>query len=230
MYTNDLFNYANSNAVGAAAAGISVLAIFFGFVLGVLVILFWVFSSLGLMNLAKKCGYKYSWFAWLPVLRSYMLVDLAFDKFSSKEQRNPEIKFIMLVSSILVFSKVECATLLSEVLLVLSYNRIYKHLISSESTKYTILSMFFDGLPFFFNKNLVEAVNFNDEKEVKAVVKEEKATPKKVEEKKEEKVEEKNEEKFKPKKTEPKKVFCAECGKELEKNTKFCPDCGSKVE
>ena len=92
--------------------------------------------------------------------------------------------------------------------MVLAYNRIYKNIVPQSATKYTILSFFFGGIPFYLNKDLVKEATFQEEGVV-------------------EKEEEVKEETKELKKERPN--FCSNCGNKLTKSAKFCPECGQQI-
>ena len=104
------------------------------------------------------------------------------------------------------------ASIVTIVFMVLAYNRIYKNIVPQSATKYTILSFFFGGIPFYVNKELVKEATFEEV----VVEKEVKEKPEKV-----------NEEDKEIKKERPN--FCSNCGNKLTKSAKFCPECGQQI-
>ena len=101
------------------------------------------------------------------------------------------------------------------VLSVLSYNKIYKYLVPEKSTSYTVLSLFFKGIPLYFNSNILKPYEEENITETKEETKEN-------ETKEEVKEETTKEEKIKPN-------YCSSCGARLNKSANYCPECGKKI-
>lgn len=193
------------------------IAIFLIVLLVLISIVMYIFGALGLMALAKKNKLDNPWLAFIPVGSSYLLGKLGFEVYSSKEEKNPTLTWILFgasLASCIVGSFLEnIASTVTIVFMVLAYNRIYKNIVPQSATKYTILSFFFGGIPFYLNKDLVKEATFQEE----VVEKEE------VNENKEEVKEETKE----LKKERPN--FCSNCGNKLTKSAKFCPECGQQI-
>ena len=191
------------------------IAIFLIVLLVLISIVMYIFGALGLMALAKKNKLDNPWLAFIPVGSSYLLGKLGFEVYSSKEEKNPTLTWILFGASLAscIGSFLEnIASIVTIVFMVLAYNRIYKNIIRQSATKYTILSFFFGGIPFYVNKELVKEATFEEvvlEKEVK------------------EKPEKVNEEDKEIKKERPN--FCSNCGNKLTKSAKFCPECGQQI-
>ena len=194
------------------------IAIFLIVLLVLISIVMYIFGALGLMALAKKNKLDNPWLAFIPIGNSYLLGKLGFEVYSSKEEKNPTLTWILFgasLASCIVGSFLEnIASTVTIVFMVLAYNRIYKNIVPQSATKYTILSFFFGGIPFYLNKDLVKEATFQEE----VVVEKEE-----VNENKEEVKEETKE----LKKERPN--FCSNCGNKLTKSAKFCPECGQEI-
>ena len=191
------------------------IAIFLIVLLVLISIVMYIFGALGLMALAKKNKLDNPWLAFIPVGSSYLLGKLGFEVYSSKEEKNPTLTWILFGASLAscIGSFLEnIASIVTIVFMVLAYNRIYKNIVPQSATKYTILSFFFGGIPFYVNKELVKEATFEEV----VVEKEVKEKPEKV-----------NEEDKEIKKERPN--FCSNCGNKLTKSAKFCPECGQEI-
>lgn len=191
------------------------IAIFLIVLLVLISIVMYIFGALGLMALAKKNKLDNPWLAFIPVGSSYLLGKLGFEIYSSKEEKNPTLTWILFGASLAscIGSFLEnIASIVTIVFMVLAYNRIYKNIVPQSATKYTILSFFFGGIPFYVNKELVKEATFEEV----VVEKEVKEKPEKV-----------NEEDKEIKKERPN--FCSNCGNKLTKSAKFCPECGQEI-
>ena len=191
------------------------IAIFLIVLLVLISIVMYIFGALGLMALAKKNKLDNPWLAFIPVGSSYLLGKLGFEIYSSKEEKNPTLTWILFGASLAscIGSFLEnIASIVTIVFMVLAYNRIYKNIVLQSATKYTILSFFFGGIPFYVNKELVKEATFEEV----VVEKEVKEKPEKV-----------NEEDKEIKKERPN--FCSNCGNKLTKSAKFCPECGQEI-
>ena len=191
------------------------IAIFLIVLLVLISIVMYIFGALGLMALAKKNKLDNPWLAFIPIGNSYLLGKLGFEVYSSKEEKNPTLTWILFGASLAscIGSFLEnIASTVTIVFMVLAYNRIYKNIVPQSATKYTILSFFFGGIPFYVNKELVKEATFEEV----VVEKEVKEKPEKV-----------NEEDKEIKKERPN--FCSNCGNKLTKSAKFCPECGQEI-
>ena len=191
------------------------IAIFLIVLLVLISIVMYIFGALGLMALAKKNKLDNPWLAFIPIGNSYLLGKLGFEVYSSKEEKNPTLTWILFGASLAscIGSFLEnIASIVTIVFMVLAYNRIYKNIVPQSATKYTILSFFFGGIPFYVNKELVKEATFEEV----VVEKEVKEKPEKV-----------NEEDKEIKKERPN--FCSNCGNKLTKSAKFCPECGQQI-
>ena len=97
----------------------SILVIFFAFVVLLLIIILWIFSSLGLMNLAKKNNIANPWLAFIPGGYSYIVGKLGYEVYS--EDKNPTLTWVTLGLGIASFllSDIEIVGLINLALLVL---------------------------------------------------------------------------------------------------------------
>lgn len=191
------------------------IAIFLIVLLVLISIVMYIFGALGLMALAKKNKLDNPWLAFIPIGSSYLLGKLGFEVYSSKKEKNPTLTWILFGASLAscIGSFLEnIASIVTIVFMVLAYNRIYKNIVPQSATKYTILSFFFGGIPFYVNKELVKEATFEEV----VVEKEVKEKPEKV-----------NEEDKEIKKERPN--FCSNCGNKLTKSAKFCPECGQQI-
>ena len=191
------------------------IAIFLIVLLVLISIVMYIFGALGLMALAKKNKLDNPWLAFIPIGSSYLLGKLGFEIYSSKKEKNPTLTWILFGASLAscIGSFLEnIASTVTIVFMVLAYNRIYKNIVPQSATKYTILSFFFGGIPFYVNKELVKEATFEEV----VVEKEVKEKPEKV-----------NEEDKEIKKERPN--FCSNCGNKLTKSAKFCPECGQEI-
>ena len=191
------------------------IGVFFIVSVVLIAIVMYIFGALGLMELAKKNKLDNPWLAFIPVGNSYLLGKLGFEVYSSKEEKNPTLTWILFgasLASCIMGSVLEnIASTVTIVFTVLAYNRIYKNVVPQSATKYTILSFFFGGIPFYLNKDLVKEATFAEE-----------VASKEVNEKTEKVNEDKEIKKERPN-------FCSNCGNKLTKSAKFCPECGQEI-
>lgn len=62
----------------ALFAGVSFLMLFFVFLFSIVLLVgLYVYSALALQTIAKGMGHDYSWFAWIPFLNIYLLLDIS---------------------------------------------------------------------------------------------------------------------------------------------------------
>ena len=73
--------------LGSFLATFGVLAVFFVILLAIAIVVLWVFSSIGIMNLAKKHDIPNPWLAFIPIGRSYIVGKLGFEVYD-KENKN----------------------------------------------------------------------------------------------------------------------------------------------
>lgn len=180
-------------------------------------VILYVFSSLGLMELAKKNNIANPWLAFIPIGYHYLLGKLGFEVYEKNGSENKQIPYIMLALSAVYLVGVldGPVSIALMVLSVLSYNKIYKYLVPEKSTSYTVLSLFFKGIPLYFNSSIIKP--YEEEN-----ITETKKEPKENETKEEVKEETTKEEKIKPN-------YCSSCGARLNKSANYCPECGKKI-
>ncbi|MBR3660416.1 MAG: zinc ribbon domain-containing protein [Bacilli bacterium] len=217
--------------VGSFLATAGVLAVFFAILVGVAIILLWVFGSIGLMNLAKKKNLPHPWLAFVPIGRSYLIGKLGFEIYDASNKNATTFMWITLAlgaaSFLLNNSSGDLGTLVKYGLLFFetwAFYNMFKNLKPKNAVVYTVFTALsgslLGGLFLYLMKD--EEV---EERVAEAEV---------VEEKKEITEEKKEEVKTETKKTESKKEnnkvsFCPECGAKLSKDAKFCPECGKKI-
>ena len=213
--------------LGGVIASLGVFAIFIAIILSILVIGLWIFSSIGLMNLAKKNNISNAWLVFLPVGRSYILGKLGFEKYGDPKNTNNNtfmwITFGLGASSFLLGgSNGDLSTLIKYALLFFecwAFYNIFKNLNEKNSILYTVFTALtgtlLGGIFVYLTKDPSE-------------VKKEEVVEERKEEPKEEKVEDKKETKKKETKKDGSK-FCSQCGTKLTEDVKFCPECGNKV-
>lgn len=189
--------------------GVFLIIIFF-----IAIIIFYVFSSLGLMELAKKNNVSNPWLSFIPIGRHYLLGKLGYEVYEKNGIENKQIAYIMLALSAATVIKIfdGPASLALVVLSWLCYNKIYQYLIPEKATTYTFLSFFFNGIPLYFNPSIIKPY----EEEVIVTENKEETTNQETNEKKETT-------------TKPTPNFCSSCGTKLNKKANFCPECGKKI-
>ena len=207
---------------GGLIGAIGALALFFIIIICVAIIFLWVFSSIGIMNAAKKKNVSNPWLAFIPVGKSYLVGKLGFEAYVKNDKKNPTLTWITLGLSAAVLilgDDSDGLTRLASIgLLVfesMAFYNIFKAINPKNATLYTVFTVLTDtllgGLFLYINKT-------SEEKEKANIV-----------EIKEEKNKEKNKEVHKEVKQEDNKnKFCENCGFKLNKNAKFCPECGKK--
>ena len=200
----------------------SVLIIFFIFVIIAISITLYVFSSLGIMYLAKKNKLDNHWMAFIPVARSYLIAKLGYELYVPMSKKNSTLTWVTLgvAAATFLFGEKDSGYLLDIALLVfegMAFYNIFKALGKNEViyTIFTILTLETLGGIFLY-------ANRNKFKETPFKTKEKKFD---LEENKEE-INQENEIKKEIKR--PK--FCSECGYKLNQTAKFCSNCGKKVE
>ena len=94
-------------------------------------VILYVFSSLGLMELAKKNNIPNPWLAFIPIGYHYLLGKLGFEVYEKNGSENKQIPYIMLALSAVYLVGVldGPVSIALMVLSVLSYNKIYKYLV-----------------------------------------------------------------------------------------------------
>lgn len=190
-------------------------------------VILYIFSSLGLMELAKKNNISNPWLAFIPIGYHYLLGKLGFEVYEKNGLENKQMPYIMLALSAVYLvgvldGPVSIALL---VLSVLSYNKIYKYLVPEKATSYTVLSLFFKGIPLYFNSSILKP--YEEEIIITETKEENKAEEPKGNEIKEEVEENNKKETTKQEKIKPN--YCSSCGARLNKSANYCPECGKKI-
>ena len=207
----------------------SILVIFFAFVVLLLAVILWIFSSLGLMNLAKKNNIANPWLAFIPGGYSYIVGKLGYEVYS--EDKNPTLTWVTLGLGIASFllSDTDIVGLINLALLVLhgiAFYNMFK-VLTKNYVVYTVFTVLTNsalgGVFLYALRDQVVESNENNDKTIEEaeVVKENKDENEKKETKEEAK-EETVEKEIKP-------LYCSSCGAKLNKNSKFCANCGKKV-
>ena len=200
----------------------SVIVIFFIILIGIAILLAWVFSSIGLMNLAKKNNITGGWLAFFPVGRSYIIGKLGFEVYDKNNKNNTTFMWITFglgaASFVLSSSSGDLHTLIKYGLIFFEswgFYNMFKTLAPKNAIVYTVFTALtgslLGGVFLYFIK--ADTINENHETVSEASV---------VEEKKETKKTTKKEETKAP-------GFCSNCGTKLGKDAKFCPNCGNKI-
>ena len=202
------------------------LAIFFGILIGVAAIILWVFSSIGLMNLAKKKKIDKAWLAFLPVGRSYIIGKLGFEVYDKDNKNATNFMLVTLglgaAACVLGSSNGDLSTLVKYALLFFetwSFYNIFKKISPKNAIVYTV----FTALTGTLLGGVFLYVMKNEESEDNKIV------DAQISETKEETVKEEKEPKKTNSKKESTKGFCTNCGAKISKEVKFCPECGNKV-
>ena len=216
--------------IGSFLATFGVLAVFFAILIGIAVILLWVFGSIGLMNLAKKKNIQNPWLAFLPIGRSYLVGKLGFEVYDVENKNATTFMWVTLAlgaaSFVLGDSSGDLGTLVKYGLLFFetwAFYNMFKTLKPKNAIVYTV----FTALTGSLLGGIFLYVMKNEDFDSNNTVKEADVVEEKPDEKKFEKVEETN--KSETKKTSSKTSFCSNCGAKLVKGAKFCPECGKKV-
>ena len=213
-----MFNY--NISLNEFFGGLGIIFIFFIFVFGIISIVLYVFGALGIMEVAKRNKLQNPWLAFIPVANSYLVGKLGFEIYSDKDNKNTTFPWVMLGLSacmLIIDSESELYGLLNVALIVfstISYYRIYKYL-TPKYKMYTVLSVFFGGIPLYFSKEKIKPKEDNEVNEAD-VLKEEKN-------KKTETEEIKKEQPDRP-------LYCSNCGNKLTKTSKYSNNCGKKID
>lgn len=199
---------------------LGILFVFLAFVLLIFNLVLYVFGSLGIMETAKENKLPNPWLAFIPIANSYLLGKLGFEVYSEDDNKNTTFPWLMLGLSacmLVIDNESELYDLLNVTLIVLStisYYRIYKYL-TPKYKMYTVLSVFFGGIPLYFSKEMIKPKEDNQVNEAE-VLKEEKN-------KKSENEETKKDQSERP-------LYCSNCGNKLTKTSKYCNNCGRKID
>ena len=212
---------------GTSLATFGALAVFIAIIVAVLIVCCYVFSSIGLMNLAKKNKVQNPWLAFIPVGRSYIIGKLGFEVYDKENKNATTFMWVTLglgaASFVLGNGNGDLHTLVEYGLLFFeswAFYNMFKALNPKNSIVFTVFTVLtgtmLGGIFLYLMKT--------DDKEAETnsfdatIVSETK--DKEKEPKKETKTETKKE---------TKSNFCPNCGAKLTKDAKFCPECGKKV-
>ena len=209
---------------GSFLTTFGVLAVFLIIVLTIIIVGLWIFSSLGIMNLAKKKNISNAWLVFLPIGRSYIIGKLGFEVFGDEKNKNNTtfmwITFGLGAASFLLgTSDGDLSTLIKYGLLFFecwSFYNIFKNINEKNSVIYTVFTALtaslLGGIFIYLTK---------DPKEIQIV--------KETNDESKEEIEKKEIKKKESKKENSKTKYCSQCGEKILENAKFCPECGSKV-
>ena len=215
---------------GNAIAAFGALAVFIIILFAILVVFCYVFSSIGLMNLAKKKNVSNAWLAFIPVGRSYIIGKLGHEVYNKENKNATTFMWVTLglgaASFVLGNGNGDLHTLVEYALLFFeswAFYNMFKALNPKNAIVYTVFTVLtgtlLGGIFLYFMKTF-------DEEPVESATG---AETKKDEEQTEVKKEIKSESKITVKKESTKSNFCINCGAKLNKDAKFCPECGKKV-
>ncbi len=204
--------------------GASILIIFFAVLFAIALVFLWVFSSIGIMNTAKKNNIPNPWLAFIPVGRSYLIGKLGFEVYALDSKKNSTFTWVTLglsAASVVLGNDGDLSKLISLGLLVFeswAFYNMFKAMNPKNSVIYTVITVITDTLfggIFLYtmkeNDSVEQEIN-NGDVSIDASQKEEKENKKEI-------------------KKEESKIsnYCPNCGTKLTKNVKFCPECGKKV-
>lgn len=214
----DRFGEVGTESFGSAITSVGILAVFFIVLFAIAVVFLWVFSSIGLMNLAKKNKISYPWLAFIPIGRSYIIGKLGFEVYGDKNNKNNNtfmwITFGLGVASFLLGdSKGDIHQLIQYGLLFFecwAFYNMFKNLKPNNAVVYTV----FTALTGTLLGGLFLYLLKPDTEIKEASVEEEKETTKKETKKAEEST---------------KNNFCKHCGAKIAKSAKFCSECGKEI-
>lgn len=115
----------------------------------------YILYATGLSSVARRCGIKHTWYAWLPIARKHLLAEIAdMRRAQVRKETKLEVQFEILICALLVCVVLAVKTgnlfflIISAILIVvLGYNQIfcyyyfYKLCDQENSTIYFILGM-----------------------------------------------------------------------------------------
>ena len=214
-----MYTYNIDSFLGTA----SVLIIFFVFVFVAIALTLYVFSSLGVMCLAKKNNLDNTWMAFIPVARSYLIAKMGYELYVPSSKKNSTLTWVTLgvAAASFLFGDKDSAYVLNLALLVLesiAFYNIFKALKKNE-VLYTVFTVLtggtLGGIFLYASHNDIKETPFKEEKKENDVL--------------EALVEKEVKEDSEPKK-ETRQKFCSTCGNKLNKTSKYCGNCGQKIE
>ncbi len=206
--TYDLEKYFNS-----IPSWLIIFLIFFLIVLVLAIIVAYVFSSLGLMETAKKNNIDNAWLAFIPIGRHYLIGKLGYEVYAEEGKNNASLVWVTFGLSIASFLLNNY--LVSVALMVFTYIAFYNifKAVTEKYKMYTVFTVLFGdtlgGIFLYVMRGKLTNMN----------------SSKKTLEK--ENIEEKEEIKEETKTARPK--YCPECGNKLNTNANFCTNCGKKI-
>lgn len=205
-YLNDFDVNQILDFLGKFGTGIVIGILIVGLIALLVSIALYVISSLGYQKVAKYAGIEHSWFAWIPILRYYLIGEIGFEKLTDSKEEY--MKWIMIGCALVPMAVATLSSIAGLVLYVLSiicYINIFKRIKPNDVVLYTILSAI--GL----SGIILNFISYdkNTKVELKELTKEEK---------KEETTSVKED-----------KIFCSACGTKMNKTASFCPNCGKEV-
>ena len=200
MYNFNLDEFESWN-LGRFLEESSLLRSFLLVILAVGIIILWVFSSIGIMNLAKKNKISHAWIAFFPIGKSYLVAKLGYEVYD-KEKKHLNFVWITLAlaasSFVLADSHGELSTLIRYALLFFEawgFYNIFTAIDAKRKVVYTVFTVLTNTL-----LGGVFLYSIKENNEIKTEEKEKK-----------------------------KKSYCSNCGNLLSKEQKFCQDCGQKI-
>ena len=213
-----------------------VLAIFFGIIIIIISIILWVFSSLGLMKIAKKNNINAAWLAFFPIGRSYIIGKVGFqvyDKSNTHAETLMWVTFGLGIASFVLTSGSDLNKLINTALLVfesIAFYNMFKAINPKNTVLYTVFTVLSNtvlgGIFLYATKDISDS-NYENNSNLK-----EEISDASIENKENTEVKNKknNKETYNTEtKNVKKEIFCSNCGVKLPINTKYCSECGNKV-
>lgn len=213
MY-NYLYDYDWISSGWGAASGIILFGILVAIAAGLVI---YIFSALGVMNIARKNNLNYPWLAWLPIGRDYLIGKLGFELYADEGKKNPTLTWVLfgLAIGMYVFGDSSVDGLISLGFIVLetmAFYNIFKK-VSDKEVVFTVSTALSGGslggiFLYALKDKVVPATNVKEADIVEEEdLKEDKKTTKK----------------------EANTKFCGACGSKEAKDTKFCSNCGKEL-
>lgn len=124
----------------------------------------YILYATGLSSVARRCGIRHTWYAWLPIARKHLLAEIAdIRRMQVRKEAKLEVQFEVLICALLVCIALAAKTgnllflILSVILIVLlSYHQVfcyyyfYRLCDRENATIYFILGMLASPLNSFF--------------------------------------------------------------------------------
>ncbi len=201
---------------------LGVFAIFLFVVLIAVLIAAYVFSSLGIMGLAKKNDLPAPWLAFIPGGRSYLIGKLGYEIYVEPSKRNQTLTWVTLGLGIgaLVFDinnylLGNMLTIALTVFQTVAFYNIFKVINEKNCVIYTVVTAIYNNLGGIF-------LYLNRDKAEKREI-----APLEISEEVNEDLS--SEEKQTETKPTIEHNFCIHCGAKLKPNSKFCGECGKAI-